>query len=98
MKNGEVEAVLKLEIKDGLIKHMMMHPPQPCIKQEESAPVIKRLYDYEYKLRPYLVDQCSKRQLHPLNIADKEYIMDFIEGNYDKVGGIGMTSNQRFIR
>ena len=85
LKNGDLEAVLEFEIKDGLVKYMMMHPPQKSIRPEGSQPVIMGLYEFEYRLLPYLVDQCSKRQIHPLNIADKNYIIGLVEGNCDKV-------------
>lgn len=86
LKYGDIEAILEFEIEGGLVKHMMMHPPQPYIKPEGAAPEIMELYSFEYSVLPYLVDQCSKHKIHPLLIADKEYIMNFVDENCDKVG------------
>ena len=85
LHNGDIKAVLEFDIRDGMVRHMSIHPPQPFIKPEGSAPEIMGLYAFEYRVLPYLVDQCSKRQLHPLQISQKSFIVDFVEANCDKV-------------
>ena len=85
LHNGDMKAVLEFDIRDGMVRHMSIRPPQPFIKPEGSTPEIMGLYPFEYRVLPYLVDQCSKRLLHPLQIAQKNFIVDFVEGNCDKV-------------
>ena len=53
--------------------------------QEESAPKILSLYEFEYRLLPYLVHQCSQREIHPLGLADKESMQSFVDSNFDRV-------------
>ena len=41
--------------------------------------------DTQNKFIPYLVDLSSKRQIHPLNIANKDFIISFTERCCDRV-------------
>ena len=52
---------------------------------EGSEPVSMGLYYFEFKFIPYLLDLSSKRQIHPLNIANKDFIISFTERCCDRV-------------
>lgn len=43
------------------------------------------LYEFEYRVLPYLVEQSSKKQIHPLGLVDKESMIRFVESNCDGI-------------
>ena len=53
--------------------------------QDNSTPKIMDLYEFEYRVLPYLIDQCSNKQIHPLGLVDKESMIRFVESNWDKI-------------
>lgn len=54
-------------------------------EEMDSASRFMRLYDFEYGVIPYLAELCSKRQLHPFQIADKEFIMNAVKNNCEVI-------------
>lgn len=83
-QNG-TEAVIEFKIEDGLVRDMIMHQPYPFHKPDGATPTVMNLYEFEYRMLPYLVDKCTKRQVHPVQLADKQFLIDCVEGSRDRI-------------
>lgn len=46
---------------------------------------MKDLYEFEYGLMPYLIEQCSDMKLDPKALTDKDFIRGIVERNFGKV-------------
>ena len=58
-----------------------MTPQNP----EESAPKVMSLYEFEFRLLPFLMNEVSKGSIPALGVVNKLSLMAFVEGNCDEI-------------